>query len=84
MNLELLFRAYRLGGFPELYIIAESHALKSAAYHVRPDGSTIHVVDIDPDYRCGHRYIYSPGIQPRLHLVTWSGVGYSRFYDGIP
>jgi len=49
MNLELLFRAYRLGGFTELYIIAESHALKSAAYHVRADGSTIHVVDIDPD-----------------------------------
>lgn len=49
MNLELIFSAYRNGGFSELYVIAESHALKSASCHVRPNGGTIHVVDVDPD-----------------------------------
>lgn len=48
MNLELLFWAARNGGGPELRTIAETHALNTMKNHIRPDGSTFHVVDYDP------------------------------------
>jgi hypothetical protein len=47
MNLELLFWAASHGGGPVFSDIAVSHALKTMANHVRPDGSTYHVVDFD-------------------------------------
>ncbi|MBA7567499.1 Unsaturated glucuronyl hydrolase [subsurface metagenome] len=49
MNLELLFWAWNNGGYSELFLIAEEHAIKTAYNHVRPDGSTFHVVDYNPD-----------------------------------
>jgi unsaturated chondroitin disaccharide hydrolase len=49
MNLELLFFAARNGGDPSLYNMAVSHAVKTMQNHVRPDGSTFHVVDYNPD-----------------------------------
>jgi unsaturated chondroitin disaccharide hydrolase len=48
MNLEILFWAAKNGGDPDLYAIAETHALNTLKNHVRPDGSTWHVVDYDP------------------------------------
>jgi hypothetical protein len=52
MNLELLFLAAKHGGTTasggssqDLYNTAVSHATKVLANHVRPDGSTYHVVD---------------------------------------
>jgi unsaturated chondroitin disaccharide hydrolase len=48
INLELLFWASRNGGDPAWYDMAMSHALKTAANHVRPDGSTYHVVNYNP------------------------------------
>ena len=45
MNLELLFWAARNGGDPTWRDMAVSHALNSARDHVRPDGSTYHVVE---------------------------------------
>ena len=48
MNLELIFWAAKNGGFSELYLIAEEHALNTMKNHVREDGSTFHVVDYDP------------------------------------
>lgn len=47
MNLELLLWAARNGGEPRLREMALSHADKTLANHVRPDGSTFHVVDYD-------------------------------------
>ena len=47
VNLELLFSAARLAGRPEWTELALRHALTSAAQHVRPDGSTFHVVRFD-------------------------------------
>lgn len=47
VNLELLFAASRLGGRVEWRDIAVRHALTTAAQHVRPDGSTTHVVRFD-------------------------------------
>jgi unsaturated chondroitin disaccharide hydrolase len=47
MNLELLFWAAKHGGSRSLYDMAVSHATKTMKNHVRPDGSTYHVVDYD-------------------------------------
>jgi unsaturated chondroitin disaccharide hydrolase len=44
VNLELLFWASANGGNPSWATQAHSHALRTAAEHVRPDGSTYHVV----------------------------------------
>jgi unsaturated chondroitin disaccharide hydrolase len=48
MNAELLFWASKHGGDPAWYAIARSHALRTIRDHVRPDGSTFHVVDYSP------------------------------------
>lgn len=47
MNLELLLWAARSGGDPKLKEIALAHADTSLANHLRPDGSSFHVVDYD-------------------------------------
>lgn len=44
MNSELLFRAYALSGDTNFYNMAVSHAEKTMLNHVRPDGSTYHLV----------------------------------------
>ena len=44
MNSELLFRAYDLSGDTNFYRMALSHAEKTMLNHVRPDGSTYHMV----------------------------------------
>ncbi len=44
MNSELLFRAYDLSGDMNFYAMAASHAEKTMLNHVRPDGSTYHMV----------------------------------------
>jgi hypothetical protein len=49
MNLELLFFAAQNGGDPSWYDMAVSHATQTMKNHVRPDGSTFHVVDYNPD-----------------------------------
>lgn len=48
MNLNLLFWAAKNGGDPKWADLARQHAITSAKYHVRPDGSTYHVIDFDP------------------------------------
>ncbi len=47
MNLELLFWASENGGTKRMREIAISHAEKTMQNHVRPDGSTYHVLDYD-------------------------------------
>jgi unsaturated chondroitin disaccharide hydrolase len=47
MNLELLFRAFRLTDDSIYYKIAETHALTTLREHFRNDYSTFHVVDYD-------------------------------------
>ncbi len=48
MNLELLFEATRIGGPKTWRDIAIAHARRTAAEHMRADGSVYHVVDFDP------------------------------------
>ncbi|MFA6471736.1 MAG: glucuronyl hydrolase [Candidatus Latescibacterota bacterium] len=47
VNIELLFRAAENGGDPQWKTIAETHALRTMRDHVRPDGSTVQLVDYD-------------------------------------
>ena len=47
MNLELLFWAAEHGGSATLRAHARSHALRLARDAMRPDGSTVHVLDYD-------------------------------------
>jgi unsaturated chondroitin disaccharide hydrolase len=49
MNLELMFWASKHGGDPSLATKALDHALTTAREHVRPDGSTYHLVVFDSD-----------------------------------
>ena len=49
MNLELLFWAARNGGDPALADVAAAHARATARTLVRPDGSTFHVAEFDPE-----------------------------------
>lgn len=49
MNLELLFDAARSTGRADWRDLAVRHALTVAREHVRPDGSTVHVVRFDED-----------------------------------
>src|SRR5712671_2305869 len=49
MNLELLLLAAQNGGNPAWRDMAINHAIKTMQNHVRPDGSTFHVVDYNTD-----------------------------------
>lgn len=49
MNLELLFEATALTGDSSFYKIAVSHANTTMKNHFRPDYSSYHVVDYDPN-----------------------------------
>lgn len=48
MNLELLFNAAILSGDSSFYKIAVSHADRTLENHFRPDYSSFHVIDYDP------------------------------------
>lgn len=49
INLELLFKATELSGDSSFYKIAVSHADRTLENHFRPDYSSYHVVDYDPE-----------------------------------
>lgn len=49
MNLEMLFEATKLTGDSSFYKIAVSHANTTMKNHFRPDFSSYHVIDYDPN-----------------------------------
>jgi len=49
MNLDLLFWAGKETGDARYAEIATAHARTTLTYHLRPDGSTFHVCDFDPE-----------------------------------
>ncbi len=49
VNIELLFWAAENGGDPVWKDMASTHALNTAEHHIREDGSTVQVVDFDPE-----------------------------------
>ena len=48
MNMELLLNAAELSGEDALRRVAETHAMTTMKNHYRPDGSSFHLVDYDP------------------------------------
>ncbi len=69
LNLELLFAATRLTGDSTFYRIAVTHANTTLKNHFRPDGSTYHVVDYDPETGAvKHRHTH----QGYSHESTWA------------
>ena len=84
MNLELLFWASKHGGDPAWYAIARSHALRTIRDHVRPDGSTFHVVDYSPGVWRGGAEEHAAGARAQLDVVARTGVGGLRVHDGLP
>jgi hypothetical protein len=68
-NLELLFWAARHGGDPADYGMALAHALRARHAHIRPDGSSFHVVQFDP--RTGH-VVKKGTAQGYSRNSTWS------------
>ena len=69
MNLELLFQAADLGGPVEWRRLAVQHALTSARWHLRTDGSTFHVVRFDE--RSGTP-VWQGTVQGRSDSSTWA------------
>ncbi|THF76095.1 glycoside hydrolase family 88 protein [Cohnella fermenti] len=49
LNLPLLWSATRLTGNPAYASAAERHARQAMKHHIRPDGSSYHTFDFDPD-----------------------------------
>lgn len=49
MNIELMFMGARMGGDPRWKDQAEQHGLNTIRTCIRPDGSSIQVVDLDPE-----------------------------------
>jgi len=47
MNLDMLYQATDLTGDPKYALVATRQAEKSMDTHVRPDGTTFHVVNMD-------------------------------------
>ncbi len=89
MNLELLFWAAQNGGDPTWQSMAHSHALRSLQEHVRPDGSTYHVVDFDPSTG---NVLWKGTYQGHADTSTWArgqawavyGLTMSYRYTGDP
>src|SRR2546421_1019151 len=69
MNLELLFWASKHGGDPGLATKALQHALTTAREHVRPDGSTYHLVVFDSGTGAVKR---KQTVQGYSNSSTWS------------
>src|SRR5712675_543921 len=68
MNLELLLLAAQNGGHSAWRDMAVNHAIKTMQNHVRPDGSTFHVVDYNTDGSV-YRQFTSQGFSD---TSTWS------------
>ena len=83
MNLELLFEASRLTGDERYRNIAVSHANTTMQYHFRPDGSSYHVVDYNPQdgsviKRITHQGLFDESVWSRGQ--AWGLYGFTMCY----
>ena len=72
------------GDRPEWRDLAVQHALTSARWQLRPDGSTFHVVRLDE--QTGHAGLarHGAGRLRRLDLGPRAGLGGARLHHGVP
>jgi unsaturated chondroitin disaccharide hydrolase len=69
IDLDLLFWAAREEANPYYFEIAHQHALTTLAATVRPDGSSVQVVELDPQSGRKLRDLHKQGMSPQS---TWS------------
>lgn len=83
MNLPILIWAGREVGEPRLAEIAERVAATTLRHHVRPDGSTYHVVDFDPESGRAVRYTTHQGYSDEScwsRGQAWAFYGFGKLY----
>lgn len=83
MNLEMLFRATELTGDSTFYRVAVNHANTTMKNHFRPDYSSYHVVDYDPEtgevrMKCTHQGHSDDSFWSRGQ--GWGVYGYAMCY----
>lgn len=83
MNLEMLFRATELTGDSTFYRVAVNHANTTMKNHFRPDFSSYHVVDYDPETgevrtKCTHQGHSDDSFWSRGQ--GWGVYGYAMCY----
>jgi hypothetical protein len=61
MNLDMMYEATNWTGNPRYAQIANSQAEKSSNTHVRPDGTTFHVVNMDQKTGKGMEFLTAQG-----------------------
>jgi len=69
MNLQLLFHATQLSGDSTFYHIAYRHALTTMRTHIRPNGSSFHLVNFNP--KTG-KVIWKGTVQGYANNSTWA------------
>ncbi len=69
MNLELLFWATKASGDSSFHKIAVQHALTTITNHFRPDNSSYHLVDYDPNTG---KVLAKLTVQGLNHLSDWA------------
>jgi hypothetical protein len=67
MNLDMMYEATKYTGDPLYADIANSQAEKSSDTHVRPDGTTYHVVNMDQKTGKGFEFMTAQGNLSALH-----------------
>lgn len=83
MNLELLFKATEHTGDSSFYQIAVKHANTTLREHFRPDHSTYHVVDYDPETGLAKRKNTHQGFDHNSDWArgqSWALYGYTVCY----
>jgi len=83
INLELLFQASLMTGDKRYYNIAVSHADNTMKNHFRPDGSSYHVVDYNPEdgsviKRITHQGLFDESVWSRGQ--GWGLYGFTMCY----
>ncbi len=83
MNLELLFRASEISGDQSFREIAISHADRTLENHFRPDYSSYHVVDYDPETGAVRSRCTAQGAGDESRWArgqSWALYGYTMTY----
>ncbi|MGC4102932.1 MAG: glycoside hydrolase family 88 protein [Ferruginibacter sp.] len=83
MNLELLFEATKLTGDSSFYKIAVSHANNTIKNHYRPNNSSYHVVDYDPETGAVRQRITAQGYSDSSAWArgqAWGLYGFTMCY----
>lgn len=86
MNLELLTKAHKLCGVDSLYNVAVTHANTTMKNHFRPDYTTWHVVDYDPETGAVNMKVTHQGYSDDSAWArgqAWAVYGYTMMFREV-